>query len=409
MDHATQVSILKELIRQIEEGVNHNCGKQVRMPTSAYACPDLAKKEWESFFRNYPQLVGLSGDLPEPNTFFTLDDFGVPVLATRDKQGRFHAFVNACRHRGAQVAKERGKKGRFVCPFHAWTYSSGGGLVGHPRPQDFGPIDKSCNGLVELPAVEQYGILWVHPQPDGVIKVDELLGGVAPELESWNQRKTTYVASSTVDMNLNWKLAIDTFGESYHFARLHKNTLAQVFQGDALSYDIFGKNHRFTFARQTIMGLKDKPESEWNLLSRTNVLYYLFPNVQLNIVDPGIDLLRMYPDPDNPGRSITRVSHYFTDEAIEAAEDPTRPKIDAKSVYDLDARRGKPAFDVKATMEIVKSTLEEEDYAMQLGAQRAAETGVPAHFIFGQNEGPLHHYHNTFRAELGMPPLEIVD
>lgn len=409
MDHATQVKILKELMRQIDEDVNHDAGVQMRIPTSAYSCPDLAAREWETFFRNYPQLIGLSGDLSEPNSFFTVDDFGVPVIATRDKSGQFRAFVNACRHRGAMVTKEsRGKRTRFVCPFHSWTYSNQGDLIGVPRQNDFGDVDKSCNGLIELPAVEKYGLLFVHPQPDGSIDVDELLGPAAVELDSWNQRRTTFVDSSTVDVPINWKLAIDTFGESYHFSRLHKDTLAQVFLGDALSYDIMGKNHRFTFARKTIMGLKDKPESEWNLLSRTNCLYFIYPNVQFNVVGPGIDLLRMYPDPKNPGRSITRVSHYLTDEALEAANDPERRKIDADSVYDLDARKGKPAFSHKATMEIVKSTLENEDYAMQMDAQRIAESGALSHFTFGRNEGPLHHYHNTYRADLGMPPLEVV-
>lgn len=49
-----------------------------------------------SFFRHHRQLIGLSQDLPEPGSFFTLDDFGTPMLAARDKNGVFHAFVNAC-------------------------------------------------------------------------------------------------------------------------------------------------------------------------------------------------------------------------------------------------------------------------------------------------------------------------
>lgn len=411
MDHATQVSILKEIIRQIDEDVNVDAGCQLKMSTSAYVDRDLAAREWETFFLNHPQLIGMSGDVPEPNTFFTVNDFGVPVLATRDKNGTFRAFVNACRHRGVTLTEEeRGKKGRFVCPYHSWTYSSGGELIGLPKPEHFGDVDKSCNGLVELPAVEKYGMLWVHPKPDGHLDVDELLAGSAKEFASWHEQRgdLTRMDGSTIDIEMNWKLGIDTFGETYHFSRLHKDTLAQVFQGDACSYETFGRNHRWTFARKTIMGLKDKPEKDWRLLSRTNCVYFIFPNVMFNVTEPGVDLIRIYPDKTNPGRSITRLGHYFTQSAVDAINDPERTVIDSESVYDLNARRGKPAFSHKATMEIVKSTLEKEDYATVATIHRAAETGALDQIIFGRNELPLHHLHNTYREALGMPPLEKV-
>ena len=74
MKHALQVEILKTLMQQLDEGKNVDAGVQYRMQTSSYVCPELAAKEWSSFFRNHPQLVGLSQDLPEPGSFFTMDD-----------------------------------------------------------------------------------------------------------------------------------------------------------------------------------------------------------------------------------------------------------------------------------------------------------------------------------------------
>ena len=40
--------------------------------------------------------------------------------------------------------------------------------------------------------------------------------------------------------------------------------------------------------------------------------------------------------------------------------------------------------------------------------QKSAETGIVKEFIFGRNEPALHHYHNTFREALNLPPLEKV-
>ena len=129
MEHGTQVEILKELMQQLDEGKNIDAGVQVRMPTSGYVDPDIAAKERALLFRDHPQLVGLSGDLPEPGSYLTLDDFGVPILATRDKEGRFHAFLNACRHRSVKVATE--ERGRLIVQDQR-------GLVDLPMPNLLG-------------------------------------------------------------------------------------------------------------------------------------------------------------------------------------------------------------------------------------------------------------------------------
>ena len=110
MKHETQVEIIKELMSQLDENRNVDAGAQFRLPTSDYVCPELAAHEWQAFFREHPQFVGLSGDLPEGGSFFTTEDFGTPVLATRSKDGQFRAFVNDCGPRGERVAQEPTEK-----------------------------------------------------------------------------------------------------------------------------------------------------------------------------------------------------------------------------------------------------------------------------------------------------------
>ena len=51
--------------------------------------------------------------------------------------------------------------------------------------------------------------------------------------------------------------------------------------------------------------------------------------------------------------------------------------------------------------------VESEDYATAVTTQRALESGLLQHVIFGRNEAPLQHYHNTFREALGLAPLEL--
>ncbi len=407
MKHDLQLSILKTLLRQLDERVSVDAGEQLRNPASSYTSPELASQEWEHFFRNHPQLIGLSGDLPESGTYLTIDDFGVPVVATRAVDGRFRAFLNACRHRGTRVAQgTRGKSRNFVCPFHHWTYSNTGALVGVPRDRDFGRLDRSCRGLIELPAEERHGQLWVHPKPGGLLDVDGLLGGLAPEMESWNVGDLVFAGESVIERNLNWKLAIDTFGETYHVDRLHRDTIAKVVHGDTLAYEKFARNHRFAFALKGIDALREKPESEWNIEGAANVVYFLFPNVQFNVGANSVSLIKIYPDAENPGRSRTRVGHYFSRDAIAASGEAESESLDSTNAYDRAAGEMPPGAGLSFVMEVFDSTIEHEDYVAAETTQQAAESGLLDCLLFGRNEPALHHFHNTYRAALGMPPLE---
>ena len=414
MNHATEVRILRELFRQLDNDVNVDAGVQMRSPTTAYTCPDLAEREWNAFFRSHPQMIGLSGDLPGPGTFLTVDNFGVSVLATRGEDGEFRAFLNACRHRGVQVAsEERGDATRFKCPFHHWTYSSKGELLGVPRQKDFGNVDRACHGLVSLPAQERSGLLWVHPEPTGTLDLDEQLGELNDEIAGWQMGQLVYRGESVMDMALNWKLANDTFGETYHFSRLHTNTLGRLLVGDALSYEVFGRNHRFVFPFKGIDELRGKPEEEWRINRAASVFYFLFPNIQVNVGPRHANVVRIYPDKGNPGRSISRIGHYFNRADIEAQEqnrvDPDHVILDASNVFDSDLRRARTRLTPEASVELFAGTVEKEDYLMGESTQRAVESGMLDYLVFGRNEAPLHHFHNTYRDALGMPPLERLE
>ena len=231
MEHTKQVEILKALMQQLDEGKNIDAGVQYRHQTKAYVCTDRAAKEEKQFFKNHPQLIGLSGDLPKKGSYLALDDFGVPILATRDKDGQFRAFLNACRHRGARLASEpKGRASVFMCPFHQWSYAPTGELINIPNEDHFGAVDKACRGLIELPAAEHHGLLFVHPDKDGKLDPVQLLGAeLSNEFNTYQAHRLCNAGETTIARRLNWKLANDTFGETYHFGKLHKDTLGRLY------------------------------------------------------------------------------------------------------------------------------------------------------------------------------------
>ena len=384
MKHDEQVRLLKVLMHQLDTGTNLDAGVILRNPASVYTSPEIAEREHELFFRREPQMIGMSGDLPEPGSFLTREEWGTKILATRGKDGRFRAFLNGCRHRGVQVeAEERGKRSRFVCPFHAWTYSSEGKLVSIPKPGHFGEIDKDCHGLIELPAEEKFGVLLVHPQRDGEIDATRTLEGLGPDFDSWRFDEYVHMGSDVYDMPLNWKLAIDTFGETYHFSSLHRNTLYPVFHGNVQGFDHWDRNHRMVLCLREIDQMRSRPEREWNIREGGFPVYYMFPNVIFNVGRNSITIVRVCPHPDEIGRSVSHVSFYY---------DPQRLGDPDASTHEFFRR--------------FASVIRDEDFAAASLSQRSAESGLQDWFLFGRNEPTLHHYHNTYRKVLGMDPLE---
>lgn len=394
MEHKEQVRVIKGLMHYLDTDTNVDAGSQVRNPASSYTCPDMAAKEWQAFFQDHPQVLGLSGDLLASGSFFTSTDLGKPILCTRDNDGVFHAFLNVCRHRGAVVEKApRGEKGLFSCPFHAWGYSNKGELIAVPKERHFGPVDKQCHGLVALPAAERYGLLWVNPNPEGRLDVDECLADLAPELEAWNLGSFRRMGDTVYSHAMNWKLAVDTFGETYHFNVLHKDSLAYDFYGNVQMYDTYGRNHRMMLCLRNIDSFRDKAEAEWDVLRAALPVYYLFPNLQITMGPGGPTLVRIYPDGPNPHHSHSCINFYL------------HPDLDSLGMADEHKAQTE---NLRARMEGFAEVIENEDYVVAASSHAGIVCGAQEYLTFGRNEPALHHYHDTYREALGLSPLERI-
>ena len=385
-----QQRLLSILKTGFENGAGEVHGEGiVRSPLADFTCPKLLAEERQTFFRETPLFMGLSSDLPKPGSYWADSETGLPILMTRDEEGVFHAFANTCRHRGAQVVPDgHGMALRFSCPFHAWTYGTKGNLIAVNREPRFGPVKKDGLGLIELPAVERHGMLWVKPTPGGEMDVDGMLAGLEDDMAHWDLPSHGYAASQTLYADVNWKLAVDTFGENYHFDVLHRKTLANDIRGNLQTHDTFGRNYRMVFAlvqRFEELGESKPDANEWPLRSLTLSVYFVYPNT-IFLVDPGaVDIVRIFPDGDNPRRSRTAHSFYLTDEARKH----------------FAGHRFEERFDG------FNAVVQKEDYAMAASTQRCADAGIQSHVLFGRNEPALLHYHNAHREGLGRPLLEV--
>ena len=143
--------IAEKIVSHVENGTTDQAPEILKVPTSDYTSHERWSSEMKDIFQNLPLMLALSIEMPNPGDYKAMEVTGIPVLITRDKSNKVNAFRNVCTHRGAIVAQEGiGNRSRFSCPYHGWTYSNSGDLIGVTDKPKFGDIDNKCFGLEKL-------------------------------------------------------------------------------------------------------------------------------------------------------------------------------------------------------------------------------------------------------------------
>ena len=149
-----------------------------------YIDPAILEIEKDKIFRRTWQLVGtldhpcgevngVKKTISDPETFFTANIAGEPVLVVRDKQGTLRGFSNVCRHRAGPIALGSGCKNVMRCQYHGWTYTLEGKLIGTPDVEGVEFFDRSIMGMfpVRLETWEKFIFVNFDPNAEPLAKV----------------------------------------------------------------------------------------------------------------------------------------------------------------------------------------------------------------------------------------------
>ncbi len=339
-----------------------------RVPASNYYDEGRWRLEIDRVFKRMPLLLALSCELKAPGDYKAMTAMDVPVLMCRGKDGKVRAFVNMCRHRGAVLMPDgSGNANRFSCPYHAWTYDQAGALVGVYAAEDFGDIDKSCNGLVELPTCERAGLIWVILKHDSTLDFDRFLSGYDALLEQFGFADWTLFDRRTLE-GPNWKIAYDGYMDLYHIPILHRETFGADMPNRAIYYP-FGPHQRLTFPDPS---LAEQSEDEWSTTHLLDGVWTVFPHVSIASFGGGgrsVMISQLFPG-KRPEESIT-VQNYVMQKP---PNDEQRAEAEAQF----------------AMLEVV---VRDEDYATGIAQQKALMTGAMPDVLFGRNEGGGHRFH----------------
>ena len=392
MDKSERLRVLNALTEHIASGTTADAGGIMRVPMSDFTCPQLFTQEQDVFFRHTPLCMGLSSELPEPNTYWSDNATGIPILMVRDGEGNFRAYANVCRHRGSKVVPEgSGSKKSFTCPFHAWTYGIDGRLLKVYKDSHFGDVSSMNLSLIALPSAELHGTLWVRPTQGDPVDEDECLAGLQDDLVHWNLSDHPVAGRQVIDARMNWKLGIDSYGEIYHLNILHASTAAKENLGNLQTIDSFNNNLRMVVANQklNLMRLLMPNMDSWPYRQITSTVYFLYPNVIMVLDTFGVDLLRIFPLGESPSRSRTIHTWYI------------HPNIQQHfKTHDMSYEDRLRTF---------RDAVAKEDYVMGEDVQLNAEMGILSEVLLGRNEGALHHFHNAHRSGVGRDLLPVED
>ena len=201
-----------------------------RVPYWIYSDPDLYTQEQERIFRgNTWNFLCLEAELPRPNTFRTSNLGDMPVVVTRDADGKLHAFENRCAHRGALLClTAHGERKEFACVYHNWTYDLAGNLTGVAfrrgiagkggMPPDATPERHAPRQLrLETLAGLVFGTLGTDTPPLETYLGPEITRGIRRVMRAPVRLLGGYGQA----LPSNWKLYMENTKDSYHASLLH--------------------------------------------------------------------------------------------------------------------------------------------------------------------------------------------
>ena len=378
MEKSDRIAIAKQILGLIENETPYHGDESWEADIGRFIDKDRFELEKRKLFLERPQLIALSADLPNVGDYFATDIAGRPILIVRGKDGKAHAFLNACRHRGVKLAEGCGHAAGFTCPYHGWTYALDGALTSVPSRQAFEESQLRSRGLIALPIAEEIGVIVVHPDPEGQLDFDAFLGPMKGVLADMDIGGYELISQYRQPARINWKHAVDGGMEAYHVPFLHPTTFGTD-GGGFLPHKQFGDHHAFITSTPEIRDLRNLPESEWPHSCHWGSVNAIFPNTVIGGGNRQPVLFFQRTEPmEEPG-----VCNYTYRLYGRPAVTPEEKKIREDGI----------TLFMKVALE--------EDMPTQVSSQIMMEAGAVTSVIFGKREACLTGMHKGYDEIIG--------
>lgn len=214
-----------------------------RVHGSLYTEPAIFAAELERIWYRTWVYVGHVSEVPEPNDYVRKWIGPQPIVMTRDRSGAVHLLVNRCSHRANQVCDAAaGNSSAFRCPYHGWTFSNTGALLGYPFSTGYGGRAlKASLGLAAVPRIDSYqGFVFGSFASEGPSLLEHL-GAATDVFDRLVRLAPTGRLALTAgwlqhQVRANWKMLVENETDGYHPQFVHSSIFGVADSGIGALY-----------------------------------------------------------------------------------------------------------------------------------------------------------------------------
>lgn len=197
-------------------------------PVEAYISEEYARAERDRLWRKVWLQAGRLEDIPEVGNYITYDILDDSVLIVRTAPDTVKAYHNVCTHRGRRLVdtppgarNARGKRARFVCGFHGWSFDHAGMCVSIQSREDWkGALTDERTALGRVNVDTWGGWVWINLDPD-CEPLRDYLEPAATMLDPFQLENMRCRWRKWIVFDCNWKVALEAFNETYHVQTTH--------------------------------------------------------------------------------------------------------------------------------------------------------------------------------------------
>lgn len=204
-----------------------------RVHKDVYSDPDVFEMEVRYIFERTWCFLGHESQIAQPHDWLSTWIARTPILVTRDGQGQVHAFINACRHKGAKLTRtERGNRKFHVCQYHGWVFGSDGrnGDIKNRRDGAYTEgFDIDSHDLIPVAKVASYkGLIFGSLSAD-VPELEDFLGEsrffIDLAMDQGEHGMELVPGRIEYAFDANWKLQLENGKDPYHLTSTHTSFL----------------------------------------------------------------------------------------------------------------------------------------------------------------------------------------